>query len=70
MMLSSVDLPQPDGPSSTVNSPLSMVRSMPLSTFTAAEPLVQSADAQRRHAIPYLSAPAVRPRMKYWPPKK
>ena len=35
MMLSSVDFPQPDGPSRTVNSPLSIVRSMPLSTLTA-----------------------------------
>src|SRR4051812_15595800 len=32
MMLSSVDLPQPDGPTSTANSPLSMSRSMPFNT--------------------------------------
>src|SRR3954452_12840866 len=32
MMLSRVDLPQPDGPTSTANSPLSMSRLMPLST--------------------------------------
>src|SRR6202023_1450246 len=31
-MLSSVDLPQPDGPTSTVNSPLSISRSIPFST--------------------------------------
>src|SRR6202022_4711095 len=31
-MLSSVDLPQPDGPTSTVNSPLSMSRSIPFNT--------------------------------------
>src|ERR1700676_3308789 len=31
-MLSSVDLPQPDGPTSTANSPLSMSRSIPFST--------------------------------------
>src|SRR3954470_23445147 len=31
-ILSSVDLPQPDGPTSTVNSPLSMSRSIPFST--------------------------------------
>src|ERR1700716_440375 len=31
-MLSSVDLPQPDGPTSTVNSPLSMSRSIAFST--------------------------------------
>src|SRR3954452_9767181 len=32
IMLSRVDLPQPDGPTSTANSPLSMSRSMPFST--------------------------------------
>src|SRR3954454_11820341 len=31
-MLSSVDLPQPEGPTSTVNSPLSMSRLIPFST--------------------------------------
>src|SRR6478735_3192142 len=31
-MLSSVDLPQPEGPTSTVNSPLSISRSIPFST--------------------------------------
>src|SRR6266702_1686222 len=31
-MLSSVDLPQPDGPTRTVNSPLSMSRSIPFNT--------------------------------------
>ena len=31
-MLSSVDLPQPDGPTSTVNSPLSMSRLIPFNT--------------------------------------
>src|SRR5438445_6209417 len=31
-MLSSVDLPQPEGPTSTVNSPLSMSRSIPFNT--------------------------------------
>src|SRR5882762_1052879 len=31
-MLSRVDLPQPDGPTSTVNSPLSMSRSIPFNT--------------------------------------
>ena len=34
MQLSSVDLPQPDGPSSTMNSPSAMSRSSLLSTFT------------------------------------
>ena len=32
IMRSKVDLPQPEGPTSTVNSPLSMSRSMPFST--------------------------------------
>src|SRR5213078_1848924 len=31
-ILSSVDLPQPEGPTSTVNSPLSMSRSIPFKT--------------------------------------
>src|SRR5271166_4535182 len=35
MMLSSVDLPQPEGPTSTVNSPFSISRSMPFSTSSA-----------------------------------
>ena len=34
MTFSRVDLPQPDGPSSTANSPFSTVRSMPFSTST------------------------------------
>src|ERR1700730_7946096 len=35
-ILSSVDLPQPEGPTSTVNSPLSMSRSMPFNTSSRA----------------------------------
>src|SRR4029450_6873011 len=34
MVLSSVDLPQPDGPTSTANSPEDTLRSMPRSTST------------------------------------
>ena len=49
MMVSSVDLPQPDGPTSTMNSPLSISRSMPFSTSDRAEALRQVADGQRRH---------------------
>ena len=70
MMLSSVDFPQPDGPSRTMNSPLSMVEVDALEHVHGAEPLVQPIDAQRRHAVSYFIAPAVSPRMKYWPPKK
>ena len=35
MALSRVDLPQPDGPRSTIKSPFSTARSMPLTTSTA-----------------------------------
>src|SRR5207245_4162416 len=41
-----------------------------LQHFGVAETLAQTPDAQRRHAISYLTAPAVRPRRKYRPPKK
>ena len=34
-MRSSVDLPQPDGPTSTMNSPSAMSSEMPCSTFVA-----------------------------------
>ncbi len=36
---SSVDLPQPDGPTNTMNSPSSMSRSTPLMTWTAPKDL-------------------------------
>ena len=36
IMRSSVDLPQPDGPTKTMNSPDLMSRSMPCRIFTAA----------------------------------
>ena len=35
MMFSSVDLPQPEGPTRIANSPLSMARSMPFNTGNA-----------------------------------
>ena len=35
IMASSVDLPQPDGPTRAMNSPVRASRSMPLSTSTA-----------------------------------
>src|SRR3989337_748370 len=40
MVRSKVDLPQPDGPTRTTNSPSSMVRSMPESTFTVPKTLL------------------------------
>ena len=51
MMFSSVDLPQPDGPTRIANSPLSISRSMPFSTAQRAVPLPDVANCQRRHAI-------------------
>ena len=48
-MRSSVDLPQPDGPTSTRNSPSAMARSMSASTRAVAVALVQPVDAQVRH---------------------
>ena len=49
MMFSSVDLPQPDGPTSTVNSPLSMSRSMPFSTSTGRSACADAANGECRH---------------------
>ena len=42
MTRSSVDLPQPDGPMSEMNSPRRMSRSMPLSAVVTAAPLVKT----------------------------
>ena len=66
-MLSSVDLPQPEGPTSTRNSPSSTEMSMPLRIFDGAEALLD-ADLERCHASIYpLTDPAIRPRTKYRP---
>ncbi len=67
---SSVDLPQPEGPSSTANSPFSTVRSMPFSTSTGPKRLCTPRTLSAAMSFPYLIAPAVRPRRKYCPPKK
>ena len=70
MTASSVDLPQPEGPSSTANSPFSTVRSMPFSTSTGPKRLCTPRTLSAAMSFPYLIAPAVRPRRKYCPPKK
>ena len=56
-MASSVDLPQPDGPTSTTNSPFSTLEVDALQHLDGAEALAQLADAERRHVVPYLIAP-------------
>ena len=70
MMLSKVDLPQPEGPTKIKNSPGSTAMSIFLSTSTLCSPLPKllrmpwmfNADAM---VLPYpLTAPAVRPRTK------
>ena len=74
IIASSVDLPQPDGPTSTTNSPVSTSRLMSFSTSTAPKllySLLTESDAMiTRWLTPYLMAPCVRPRTKYRPPKK
>ena len=57
MMLSSVDLPQPDGPTSTVNSPLSMSRSMPFSTSRLANRFDRARMLNAAMTTPYFTAP-------------
>ncbi len=63
----SVDLPQPDGPTKTANSPFSMLRSTPLMTLTAPNALrTDFSWMLPMVAFPYclfhLTAPNVRPR--------
>ena len=69
-MASSVDLPQPDGPTSATNSPVSTSRSMPFSTSTAPKLLCRLLIVSDAMIARYLIAPWVRPRTKYLPPKK
>ena len=61
-MASRVDFPQPEGPTSTTNSPVSTSRSMPFSTSTAPKLLLRL--RMLSEAMRYLIAPWVRPRMK------
>ena len=49
---SSVDLPQPDGPTSTANSPSSISRSTPWITWTGPIGLPEVADRDPRHVSP------------------
>ena len=66
IMLSSVDLPQPEGPTSTRNSPASTEMSMPLRISMVAEALLDAVDFERCHASsPHpFTEPAIRPRTK------
>ena len=70
MIASSVDLPQPEGPTSTVNSPSSMSRLTFFSTSTGPNRLDTPRTANPAIPTPYRTAPAVRPRMKYLPPNR
>ena len=70
MMLSNVDLPQPDGPTSTVNSPEPISRSIPFSTSMGPNLLYRSRTVSADMRVSYFTAPAVRPRTKYLPPKR
>src|SRR5580693_3792494 len=56
-MLSSVDLPQPDGPTSTVNSPLSMSRSIPFNTSSLAYRFDRARMLNAAMIIPSLNGP-------------
>ncbi len=61
-MRSRVDLPQPDGPTSTTNSPSLDPQVDVDQDLGLAIALVERVDAQRRHVgAPHLTAPAVRP---------
>ena len=64
IMLSSVDLPQPDGPTRTRNSPFSSSRSMPLQDLDRAEALLERRRFREMPWIYPLTAPAIRPRTK------
>ena len=59
IMRSSVDLPQPDGPTSTTNSPSAMSISTPWMTSVAPKALRDVADCDRRHS--FLPAARARP---------
>jgi hypothetical protein len=59
---SSVDLPQPEGPTKTANSPSSMVRSSGGMTSTAPKLLETLSSVMRPMDAPYFTAPKVRPR--------
>ena len=53
MMRSSVDLPQPDGPTKTTNSPSFTSRSMPFSTSTLPKDFADVLDFERaQYSVP------------------
>ena len=58
-MRSSVDLPQPEGPTRTMNSPSAMSREMPCSTFVVPKSFLTSRNATE--AIRLFTAPLVSP---------
>ena len=64
---SSVDLPQPDGPTSTTNSPSSMSNQIPWITFVAPNDFSMLRNETDGHGLPHhaLTAPAVRPDTMY-----
>ncbi len=75
MQFSSVDLPQPDEPSSTRNSPSSMSRLRLLQHLDGAEVEVEVLDLDRDsclvcHAYQPFTAPAAMPRTKSLPETK
>ena len=51
MTRSSVDLPQPDGPTKTTNSPSFTSRLMPFSTSTVPKDLLDVFDFERAHGM-------------------
>ena len=53
MVLSRVDLPQPDGPTSTRKPPFSSSRSMPFRISTRAEALLQACDFEEGHGLSF-----------------
>ena len=67
MMFISVLLPQPDGPTSTRNSPSASPIEMSCRICVGAEALLDVDQVQCRHAIHPLTEPAIRPRTKYLP---
>ena len=71
IMASSVDLPQPDGPTRAMNSPVCSLEIDSLEDLDRAEALGEPRDGQRRHGrARHLMAPWVSPRTKYLPPKR
>ena len=64
MVLSSVDLPQPDGPTSTRKPPFSSVMSIPLRISTLPKRFFRPTISRNAMADYPLTAPAIRPRTK------